>query len=391
MENVLIKRWYIAVVAIFYTMSVGMTAVFTRMPEVKQLLDINSAQLGILLLAGAAGSMSTLPFSGKLISRFGTKPLITIALSVASVSIIALSIAAINGSVPLFGIFLFTTFAGAALTDVSINVDGTQVEQKLKKSVMPRLHAFFSLGAFSGAGLATGAMALNIDLVTQTVVIMVISIVVPFALWKLIPAHTGQDLHHKDKTEKPNDSYNPWKNPIIPLLGLGILGMTIAEGATNDWLTLGFVEGLGQTTTNAGVAFVILQVGMVASRFFGGAIVDKIGRRHTLEALAIIGIIGLLLVIIPQNIYLAWLGAAMWGAGVSMAFPLFLGAAGEGEHAAKNVGAVATFGYTAFLVGPPLLGLLAQSIGILNMFYVLVGCLAMSFFFARATGSKQPS
>jgi cyanate permease len=79
----------------------------------------------------------------------------------------------------------------------------------------------------------------------------------------------------------------------------------------------------------------------------------------------------------------------MWGAGVSMAFPLFLAAAGDTEHAAKNVSAVATFGYAAFLIGPPILGLLAQSIGILNMFYVLVGFLAMSFFFARATTKRN--
>lgn len=365
-----------------------MTALFTRMPEVKRLLEIDSAQLGLVLLAGAAGSMSTLLVSGKIIARFGTKPIISIAFSVAVLAMIGMAFGAINGSIPTVVVSLFITFAGAALTDVSINVDGTQVEQQLNKSVMPRMHAFFSLGAFTGAGLATAAMALNIDLATQTIILSGISIVVPFALWKLIPAHTGQELHHKDKTEVIKDSYSPWKNPLIPLLGLGILGMTLAEGATNDWLTLGFVEGLGQTTTNAGLAFVILQVGMVASRFFGGAIVDKIGRRRTLEILAVAGIIGLLLVILSNNIYLAWVGAALWGAGVSMAFPLFLGAAGEGEHSAKNVGAVATFGYTAFLVGPPILGLLAQNIGILNMFFVLVGCLAMSFFFARATEPK---
>lgn len=384
-----LKKWHVSVVTIFYFMSIGLTALVTRMPEIKSFLHVNSSELGLILLAGAIGSMSTLPFSGKLISRFGTKPLIATAFSVASVSIIGLSIAAINGSVVFFAIFLFFTFAGAALTDVSVNVDGTQVEQQLQKSVMPRMHAFFSLGAFSGAGIATGAMALNIDLVTQTVVLMLISIAIPFVLWKMIPSHTGQELHHKDKTEVKKDSYTPWKNPIIPLLGLGILGMTLAEGATNDWLTLGFVEGLDQTTTNAGVAFVILQIGMVGSRFFGGAIVDKIGRRRTLEVLAIIGIVGLLLVILTHNIYLAWLGAAMWGAGVSMAFPLFLGAAGESKNAAKDVGAVATFGYAAFLIGPPILGLLAQSVGILNMFYVLVGFLAMSFFFARATAPKE--
>ncbi len=385
-----LKKWHVSVIIVFFFMSIGLTALVTRMPEIKALLGVNSSQLGLLLLAGAVGSMATLPVSGKLISRFGTKPLITLAFTIACISIAGLSIAAINKSVPVFGVFLFTTFAGAALTDVSINVDGTQVEQKLNKSVMPRMHAFFSLGAFSGAGLATLAMAANIDLVTQTIILMSISVVVPFALWKWIPSHTGQELHHKDKTEVKKDPYSPWTNKLIPLLGLGILGMTLAEGATNDWLTLGFVEGLGQTSINAGFAFAILQVGMVGSRFFGGALVDKIGRRQTLEILAVTGILGILLVILSHNIYLAWLGAAMWGAGVSMAFPLFLAAAGDTEHAAKNVSAVATFGYAAFLIGPPLLGLLAQNIGILNMFYVLVAFMAMSFFFARATGSKRP-
>ncbi len=386
-----LKKWHISVLVIFFFMSLGLTALVTRMPEIKKLLDVNSSELGLLLLAGAIGSMATLPISGKLISRFGTKPLITIAFTVASLSIIGLSFAADNGSILGFGIFLFTTFAGAALTDVSMNVDGSQVEQQLNKSVMPRMHAFFSLGAFSGAGLATLAMAINMDLVTQTVILMIISLAVPFVLWRFVPSHTGQELHHKNKTEAVKDPYSPWKSKLIPLLGLGILGMTLAEGATNDWLTLGFVEGLGQTTTNAGFAFAILQVGMVTSRFFGGALVDRIGRRRTLEILAITGIVGILLVILSQNIYLAWLGAAMWGAGVSMAFPLFLGAAGETEHAAKNVSAVATFGYAAFLIGPPLLGLLAENFGILNMFYVLVAFMAMSFFFARATSSKQPA
>lgn len=383
-----LKRWHVGVLIVFFFMSVSMTALYTRMPEIKALLQVDSSQLGLILLAGAAGSMSTIPFSGKLVARFGTKPIIAIAFTVCMTALAAMSFAAIAGSIIGVVITLFFTFAGAALTDVSINVDGSQVEQQLNKSVMPRMHAFFSLGAFSGAGLATAAMALKIDLATQTLVLSAISAAIPFVLWKNFPAHTGQDLHHKDKTEVKKDGYSPWKNPIIPLLGLGILGMTIAEGATNDWLTLGFVEGLGQTTTNAGLAFVILQIGMVGSRFFGGALVDKIGRRKTLEVLAVAGIIGLLLVIFTHNIYLAWIGAALWGAGVSMAFPLFLGAAGEGKHSAKDVGAVATFGYSAFLIGPPILGLVAQNIGILNMFLLLVGFLAMSFFFARATEPK---
>lgn len=380
-----LKRWHIAVVTLFYFMSISLTAFITRMPEIKSSLAVDSSQLGLVLLAGALGSMVTLSFSGKLIARFGTKPIATFGYVFASAAIASASVSVANHSVLAVIISFFCGFAGWALADVSINVDGSQVEQKLERSVMPRMHAFYSLGAFTGAGIATIAITLGIDLVTQTVVLSVIQMAVPLVLWKLIPSHTGQDSHHADKSQVKADKYSPWKNPIIPLLGLGILGMTLVEGASNDWLVLGFKEGLGQTAANAGLAYVILQVGMVGSRFFGGSLVDKIGRRRTLELLAISGILGILLVTLTGNILLQYAGTVLWGAGVSMAFPLFLGAAGEGKNSAKNVGAVAQFGYASFLVGPPLLGVLAQNIGIINMFYLLIAFLAVSFIFARAT------
>jgi cyanate permease len=107
-----------------------------------------------------------------------------------------------------------------------------------------------------------------------------------------------------------------------------------------------------------------------------------------LEVLALGGVIGVLLVILSHNVYLGWLGSALWGMGVALGFPLFLSAAGEGKNGAKQVSMVATFGYTAFLVGPPALGLLAQTIGILNMLFVLVASLSMAAFFARATATS---
>ena len=378
-----LKRWHQAVNVVFYTMPIGLAALLTRMPEVKTLLNVNSSQLGLILLGGALGSMSTLFFAGKLISRYGTRNMLTLATWSFCVALISFAVSIANHSVLFTIIAAFVAFAGAGLADVSINLDGSQVEQQLKRTVMPRMHAFYSLGSFSGAAIGTLCVWLNVPLVTQTVVLTCIQFLIPIALWKILPGTTGKESKHEEN--KPKESYSPWKNSVVYFLGIGILGMTLAEGATNDWLVLGFKEGLNQTAANAGLAYVILQVGMVSTRFFGGRVVDKIGRRRSLEILALAGIIGILLVTLSNNLVIAYAGTILWGAGVSMAFPLFLGAAGESSHPTKNVATVATFGYMSFLLGPPVLGLLAQTIGILNMFYVLLGFLAISAYFARAT------
>lgn len=386
-----LKLWHYAVVIYFSFFGMGIAALLARMPEVKANLDVNSSQLGLVLLCGALGSLVSLLFSGKLVARLGTKPVLIIGYTVSALALVAAAAAIENHSIPLTVTSLFICFAGYALSDVAVNVDGSAIEQKLNRSVLPRMHAAYSLGSFAGAGLGTLAVTFEVSLVMQIAVISALALLIPIITFKSIPNHTGQDLHHKDKSQEKVAAINPLKNPVVILLGLGILGITLTEGAGNDWIALSFKEGIGATATSAGIAFVIYEVGMTATRFFGGRFVDKFGRRRMLEVLAGGGVLGLLLVILSHNVYLGWVGCALWGMGVALGFPLFLSAAGEGKNGAKQVSMVATFGYTAFLVGPPALGLLAQTIGILNMLYVLVVGLGMAAFFARATASKQPA
>ena len=389
MEAKSLKSWHYAVVIYFSFFGMGIAALLARMPEVKANLDVNSSQLGLVLLCGALGSLIALIFSGKIVARLGTKPVLITGYVISAAALIATAAAIENHSVVLTITFLFITFAGYALSDIAVNVDGSAIEQKLNRSVLPRMHAAYSLGSFAGAGLGTLAVAFNVSLLIQITVISLIALLIPILTFKAIPLHTGQDLHHKDKTQEKVTSINPLKNPVVILLGLGILGITLTEGAGNDWMALSFKEGIGTTATNAGIAFVVYEIGMTLTRLFGGRFVDKFGRRRMLEVLAGGGVVGILLVILSQNVYLGWVGAALWGMGVALGFPLFLSAAGEGKNGAKQVSMVATFGYTAFLVGPPALGLLAQTIGILNMLFVLVASLGMAAFFARATATKS--
>jgi MFS family permease len=154
-------------------------------------------------------------------------------------------------------------------------------------------------------------------------------------------------------------------------------------------MALGFKEGYGATEAQAGIGFSLFFAGMVLVRYFGGNIADRIGKGRALQLLAGIGVVGILLVILSSpNVVLGWVGAALWGAGVALGFPLFLSAAGEGENSARRVSFVASWGYAAFLAGPPLLGLLADTVGMLNMYYVMAALMVMALFAARAVRNK---
>jgi nitrate/nitrite transporter NarK len=292
------------------------------------------------------------------------------------------------GSVFGYTAFGFVAGLGFGLTDVSINVDGSAIEQKLGKNLMPRLHAGYSIGTVAGAGLGTLAATYNFSIFWQIVILAGLQLLVPVFTYKhLVPGNgiePPKERHASGEVVKVK-----WLNRTAIWLGIGILGITIAEGASNDWLALGVVEGYHSSATNAGISYAVLLSAMTLTRFFGGNLADKIGKARALQSLALVGIVGLILVIVgAPNVLLAWVGSAMWGVGVALGFPLFLSAAGEGEHAAKRVSFVALWGYGAFIVGPPLLGFVGQVWGILSIFGAITGFLVITAVFAGAAGNK---
>jgi MFS family permease len=120
----------------------------------------------------------------------------------------------------------------------------------------------------------------------------------------------------------------------------------------------------------------------------GGPLVDRFGRVATLRVLSAAASVGLLLFILAPNVPLVFAGAALWGAGVSLGFPLGMSAAADDPaKAAARVSAAATIGYVAFLCGPPILGFVSEHIGLLNALYILVGLVVLSGF---ASGAAKP-
>jgi cyanate permease len=116
-----------------------------------------------------------------------------------------------------------------------------------------------------------------------------------------------------------------------------------------------------------------------------------LGKALTLRITGALGVLGLVLLIARINIPLAWVGSFLWGVGVALAFPLFLSAAGEQPNPARKVATVSAFGYASFLVGPPLLGLVGQEIGVVNMYWIVLMFIVLSIVVAGAAGNTRAS
>ncbi len=381
-----LKRWHLSILLFFSVFAISSMSFTVRLPEVREMLGVSVSTLGLLLFMGAVGAITSLSLVGRFIARFGTKPAIIPGMIGFFLAGFASVLAAYLHSPELFAVATFFSGFCAGAADVGINVDGAEIEKRLGRSALPRMHAGYSIGAFAGAGIGTASIALGIDLFWQVVVLATLSLIVPVIFSRLLPAKNGIDPHHHK--DAPADS-RPGKVFIsggIIALCIGIFGITVAEGAANDWLAIGLVDDYKVSNQLAGLAFAVFNLSMTIVRFFGGNLVDRFGRSRVLQVLAGFGIIGLLLIILSHNIVLAIIGAALWGAGVALGFPLFISAAAEAPGGARTVAFVTTSGYFAFLVGPPLLGFVAEAWNsMLSMYWLLAIGLIAAFFAARAT------
>ena len=384
--NVDLRNWHRAILVFFSVIGLTGASLMVRLPLVRDTLHISTGTLGLILVAGSAGAMGGLLFVGKFVARVGTKRAALVGMSVWFCGWILITIGLAIGSPIVFAIGNFFGGIGAGVTDVSINVDGSAIEQRLGRAAMPKMHAAFSIGALLGAGLGTIAIQANLSLAVQIGLLTTISYLVPVYISRYLPSDNG--LHtEEEKTGREGPAFNK----IVVLLGLGIFGMTLAEGASNDWLAIGLVDDYKSGPINAGIGFAILVASMTIVRFFGGTLTDRLGKALTLRITGVLGVLGMLLLISRINVPLAWLGSLFWGVGVALAFPLFLSAAGEQPNPARKVATVSAFGYASFLVGPPLLGFVGQAIGVVNMYWIVLIFIMLSVVVAGAAGNNRGS
>jgi fucose permease len=339
----------------------------SRVPDLRESLELSNGALGALLLSIAIGSMVGMPASGHLIERWGAGAVVRLGALVDLVGLVLAGISATSGFIAGTAVGLFAYGFGTGTWDVAMNVDGAAVERELGRSIMPRFHACWSLGTFTGAGVGAAAAGLGIPLAVHYAVVPALAVAVAVvASRRLLPAG------HAAEQDDPADTRSAWLEPRTLAIGFMVLAFTLAEGAANDWLALSLVDGYDARHWIGVLGFALFVASMTLGRVGGPVVLDRFGRSPTMLASALVTTVGVLVVVWTGLAALAVIGIVLWGLGAALGFPVGMSGAGDDPtRAARRVSVVSTIGYGAFLGGPPLLGFVGDHVGTLDSLLVI--------------------
>jgi MFS family permease len=359
----------------------------SRIPAVRDRLDADARGLGFALLFAAIGSLVAMPLAGRLIARLGDRGVIAVcvALSLAAYPLLGLA-----PNLVALAVVLFFVGAAVGLWDVAMNVAGHAVEQAAGRPLMPGFHAGWSFGTVMGA--AAGALAARVDLAPAAhfLVASILICALAFVATRRLPDSrlaTGADAagEHHVPGARPGPLFTDPR-----LIGLGIMTFcgAWAEGSANDWLALLLTDARDATGAQAAAGFAVFACAMMLARMAGNRVVAHFGRVRALRYAAVIAATGLVVLLLVPLLAAGYVGALLWGLGVAIAFPLAMSAAGETPGRGPGaIALVSTIAYSGFLIGPPLIGSLAHSVGLDRALWVVVALTAGMLFLA---GTARP-
>lgn len=348
----------IKVFGAFFVYSFCMGSMFPRLPDIQQAMGVGEGQLGLALIGSALGTLISLTFAGRFIEAFGYRRVLLAAIPLLAV----LYAAAVWANGPLaFFVALVPVGLTIGCIEIIINIEADRVEHAIGRRIMSRAHAFWSLGFFSsgmvGAFIAQTGLSPQLHLMIMIPVVLLATLTV---LGQFQPAahRAGSSTDETPRLAKPT--------PAIMALVAVCLSAMLMEGAGIDWSAIYMRNIFSAEPFWAGFAVAVVAGSQAFARFFADGFVDRFGPVLVARILLTILGGGVLLAFFAPSAFLAYCGFAMIGIGSSALFPLAMSAAAQqtDRPAAINVAALAQFSFTAFLLGPPLLGFIAEHFGI---------------------------
>jgi predicted MFS family arabinose efflux permease len=336
------------------------------------------------------GAILGLLVSTPVLHWLGSRRGIGAALLLISAAMTVMGLALMLGSVPLLAVGFVIVGLGTGTLDVLINVEAAAVERTAGRTLMPMMHGAWSAGAAAGSGIGAACAALGVSPAAQLIGEAVLIAAAAIGTAAGIPdgERAPTDQPPPDRAAQFRQWLRGWLDWRLLLIGVVMLGVDFGEGSANSWLTLAVRSGHGQTAAVAALFFTAFAAGEALVRIFGGPVVDRLGRVLTIRASTALGVVGVALFIESGNRWIVLAGVLMWAAGVSMGFPLGMSAAAEsGPDPAARVSVVASIGYFANLAGPPVVGVLAESAGLLQSLWLIAVLFLAAF---AAAGALRP-
>jgi MFS family permease len=342
----------VATSAVFLLNGFAVASWAVRIPAVREALKLSDATLGLVLLATAVGSLVSMPVIGRLCASFGSSR-VTLALSL--LFALALPLPALAGSLEWLAVALFLYGATNGGLDVAMNTQATTVERRYHRPILSSFHALWSVGSLLGA--AAGGIFARLEFSPALHLGIVASVI---AIGFLIASRFLLRCDGEAETETPARLH--LNLGLLALGGVAFFAL-FGEGAIADWSALYLRDELRADEGLAAAGFAAFQLSMAALRFAGDTLRARLGDARVVLLSGILAALGLGFGLIVHQLWAALIGFALVGAGVAVIFPAALGLVSRLDGASRGpaIAWVSAVGYSGFLVGPPLIGLLSEA------------------------------
>ena len=371
------------VMGIFFIQPVVLGVWLALIPKVQSGLNLDTSQLALGLMGTPAGMLMTLPFAGKMANTFGIRKILYIGFPVYFFSITLIGQA--GGLYSLFLVLFLVGVCGSLLT-LALNVHASRVEKHTRRVIMNRCHGFWSLGIMAGSFLGS---VLESESTVWLILIICASASFPLALLLCL----GLPSYENVNSAGMSPGLVITQFPAI-LIGICFFtfGISMTEGAMANWASVYVKEMLGSEAQGTGYGFGLFAAFVAFGRFFGDSLKIKLGTINVARIFVTISILGLIFLVIANDLWLALAGFALIGLGVSVGFPLAVTAAAsiDDKREASYVAFLSLIALIGFLVGPPIIGFLANTTSIKIGLTILFPGLLLSLFLSSKLRSSKP-
>lgn len=379
-----IQRARLGTASVFFICGIGHGTWAPRLAELKEQVGASDGELGLALLMIGVGALVAMPLTGVLIGHFGSRR-ICFAMALAHALVFPLQVFAWNWVV--LGLAMMLYGLAVSSLDVAMNVQATEIERRYDKPIMSSFHGVYSVGDMVGAFLTGIAASMLLGLVSHFFLAAVVMLVLGVGGCFLMI------LDQKAETASGPTFVLP--KGVLIVIGVIAFAALVAEGSVGDWSAIYLSEHQGADTKTAAIALTVFAFAMAVMRFAGDRLVHHFGPFAILQASGLLAATGLTIALLATSPMIAVLGYGLAGLGIAVLFPITLSIAPRfsGLSPGASVAAVATLGYGGFLVGPPVIGILADytslplSLGLVVLLLMLVpGLSFIAFRLAKRQG-----
>lgn len=355
-----------------------MGGLYPRLAELQLQMAVAEGALGLALIGASCGTLLSLSCSAPLVARWGhRRTLLGLLLMLPLCYAVA---ARANGPWALF-FSLFPAGLCMGAVEIVVNLEADRVEHAAGRRIMNRAHAFWSLGFFAAGALGAGAARLGISAAMHlALVVPVVALLTVLLLGRFEPAARRHAAAHHVAAR--------FARPSMAIMGLVALSLSamVLEGANIDWSAIYMREVFGASAATGAMAVTLGAGAQALVRYNADPFVERHG--PYLVARGLVGVMGMgnLLVALAPFPAAALLGFMLIGMGTSVLFPLAMSAAAQRHDrpAEANVAALAQITFVSFLLGPPLLGFVAQQWGLRWTYGVALPLVVLSLYNCRA-------